>query len=197
MPTSATASTSTRDTILQAAATLFGSLGYHGTGMRQLADAVGIEPASVYSHYRGKDDILYALAMQCADDFLHTLTPIYDSELNTRSKLQAMITAHVQVLVRNLEAAPVFNTEWRHLEPERRLHYARLRDQYEAMFRDVIRQGVQQHLLREMDEKLGALTLLSALNFVPQWYRPDGELNPTELGELMAATLMNGLLKRF
>jgi len=48
-----------------------------------------------------------------------------------------------------------------------------------------------------MDEKFAALTLLSALNFMPQWYRPEGEKSPQELGEILASMLLQGLLKSF
>ncbi|MCE3008508.1 MAG: TetR/AcrR family transcriptional regulator [Bacteroidetes bacterium] len=187
----------TRAVILSVAARLFGEVGYHGAGMRQLADLVGIEPASVYSHFRSKGEILQVLAWQCADDFAATLRPVYESELNTRSKLQRMIELHVEVLIRNLEQAPVFNREWQHLEPEAKAEYARLRDNYEGMYRAVIRQGIAQHLFKPMDEKFAALTLLSALNFMPQWYRPEGEKSPQELGEILASMLLQGLLKSF
>ncbi len=52
---------STRDEILAAAASLFGSQGYTETTTRQIADAVGIKQASLYYHFSDKSQILRSL----------------------------------------------------------------------------------------------------------------------------------------
>lgn len=51
----------TKQEILQAALDLFSAQGYDATSVSQIADAVGIRKATVYSHYAGKQDILNAL----------------------------------------------------------------------------------------------------------------------------------------
>jgi AcrR family transcriptional regulator len=185
----------TRAHIMSAAAKLFSQHGYTATSVRDLAHAVQMEPASLYNHFAGKEDILYALAMRCADDFLQTITPIFESPLETRVKLEAMIVSHAEVLCRNLDSAAIFLREWQHLGPERKQAYAALRAQYEEMFRAVIAQGMAQHLLLDTDPKFATLTVLSALNFMPQWYKPTGEKTPTELGALLARIVLQGLMK--
>jgi AcrR family transcriptional regulator len=52
---------STREEILAAAATLFGTQGYTETTTRQIADAVGIKQASLYYHFPDKSQILRSL----------------------------------------------------------------------------------------------------------------------------------------
>ena len=49
---------STREEILEAALDLFAVNGYEATSISQLADAVGIRKASLYSHFANKQDIL-------------------------------------------------------------------------------------------------------------------------------------------
>ena len=48
----------TREQILEAALDLFAVNGYEATSISQLADAVGIRKASLYSHFANKQDIL-------------------------------------------------------------------------------------------------------------------------------------------
>ena len=48
----------TREEIVEAALELFAVNGYEATSISQLADAVGIRKASLYSHFAGKQDIL-------------------------------------------------------------------------------------------------------------------------------------------
>lgn len=51
----------TKQDILEAALDLFSVQGYEATSISQIADAVGIRKASLYSHFAGKQDILDSL----------------------------------------------------------------------------------------------------------------------------------------
>lgn len=51
----------TKEDILQASLRLFACAGFEATRMREIAAAVGIQPASVYKHFTGKQAILDAI----------------------------------------------------------------------------------------------------------------------------------------
>ena len=189
--------TTRKEHIMEVAASLFSEMGYAGVGMRELAQAVGIESSSLYSHFEKKEDILWEIAIKCAKDFNETVAPIAQSNLHTRKKLYEMILAHVDVTLRNRLAAPIFITEWRTLSEPRRSEYAQMRDDYEKMFRNVIAQGVEENLFRPIDEKFSALTILSALNWTYLWFKPEGELTPNQIGEQLGEMLINGLVRNF
>jgi len=48
----------TKERIFEAAIDLFARKGFDATSMREIAEAVGIKKASMYSHYKSKDEIL-------------------------------------------------------------------------------------------------------------------------------------------
>lgn len=48
----------TKERIFEAAIDLFALKGFDATSMREIAEAVGIKKASLYSHYKSKDEIL-------------------------------------------------------------------------------------------------------------------------------------------
>ena len=50
--------------ILAAASELFAQLGYDKTGMKQIAEKVGVSVGALYSHFPGKEDILRELLME-------------------------------------------------------------------------------------------------------------------------------------
>lgn len=52
---------STRELILEAAHTLILRQGYHGTSIRQVAQAVGITPGAIYNHYKNKEALFVEL----------------------------------------------------------------------------------------------------------------------------------------
>ena len=59
----------TKQEILETALDLFSVQGYEATSMAQIADAVGIRKASLYSHFAGKQEILDALVREVLERY--------------------------------------------------------------------------------------------------------------------------------
>lgn len=57
---------STKERILTAALDLFSQYGYSGTGMREIASAIGIRDSSIYKHFVGKRAIFDAIIDELA-----------------------------------------------------------------------------------------------------------------------------------
>ena len=53
--------TKTRDKIILESLNLFSKKGYEGVSMRDIAAAVGIKGASIYNHFKGKEEIFNAI----------------------------------------------------------------------------------------------------------------------------------------
>lgn len=184
-----------RNLILLEAATLFASKGYPATGMRELAERVGIEPASLYSHFTSKEAILWELALNCAHDFQSSVAPLAQQKASPAERLHQMIVEHVEVTLRNRTSARIFTDEWRQLGADKRNEYAQMRAEYERLFRTVIEEGLATGSFNGFDAKFVTLTVLSALNFTATWYRPDGNLTPHQIGDQLARLLLHGLTR--
>ena len=189
------ATTERKNQILSVAEGLFNEKGYLATSVRDLADALGMEAASLYSHYKSKEEILWTIADRCANEFFDSVTPIANSNLHTQKKLTDMIVAHVCVITANINAAAVFFREWRHIAEPKRSEYAQRRNDYEAIFKRVVRQGIEENLFKNYDEGFSTRTIMSALNWTHTWYRADGELSSEEIGQHLAGILLNGLVR--
>lgn len=188
--------TATRQLEIQTTAEqFFRQKGYLATNMREIADALGVRGASLYSHIGGKEEILWTIANRAADEFFAALEPVVTTSESAPLKLRKAIVAHVGVIAHNLDAAAVYLNEWRHLSPRRRTQFAKRRDEYEAMFRAIIRDGVETGAFAPVDEKFASLVVLSALNWTHQWYKPDGPMTANEVGQATADLLMKGLMK--
>ncbi len=186
---------SRKEQIEQTATALFKARGFSATSMRDLANALGIEAASIYSHIRSKEEILQRVCFRMAREFFEAMDEAKASEASASEKLRKAIEAHVQVLTQNTAASAVFLHEWRHLSEPFHSTFLSLRDKYEESFREIIREGIKAGEFQVPDEKFAVLTILSGLNWIHTWYKPEGKMTPAEIANNLATMLLNGLQK--
>ncbi len=183
--------------VINTAEQLFSQRGYLATSVRDLAQALGMEASSLYSHVKSKEDLLWTIADRSAAEFFRRVRPIAQENTQSKEKLTQMIVVHTSVIAENIDAAAVFLREWKHLSEPRLSEFTLKRTEYEKIFRKVIREGVEENLFRHYDYGFSARTILSAINWTHTWYLPDGELTATQIGENLAEFLLNGLIRNF
>ena len=180
-----------RAELTREAARLFAERGYHGTSIGDLAEALGVQKASLYSHISSKQDLLYATMREGADAFHGGLDAIPD-ELPAPEKIRLALRAHLRVVSDQLEVATVFMREWRYLEGERRDEILAERRRYEERFRALFREGRELGKLRtDLDEGAAALLVLSALNWAYTWLQPGRDTD--ELADRFYALVLDGM----
>src|SRR6476469_1184295 len=179
--------------IEDAASSLFSARGYAATSVRDIARALDLQGGSLYAHISSKEDVLWNIVSRAAERFHAAVRPIANSAETVPVRLRGMVRAHVRVVTDDIEHATVFLHEWRFLGSERRIAIARQRDAYEAYFRAVIAEGMANGEFRLADRKMAGLGILSALNGIAQWYRPDGPLTPDGIASSFADLFLRGL----
>ncbi len=184
-----------REEILKAAGELFGSRGYHATGMRELAQALELRGSSLYAHIEGKEELLWAIVDRAAAAFTAAADEVPD-DLPPAERLERLITAHLRVIFRQLDHAAVFFQDWVHLSTERRREMVARRDEYQQRFRRAVEDGVADGSFQVEDPGVATLIVFSALNFSYQWYDAAGPLDPERLARAYARTLLDGLRSR-
>jgi AcrR family transcriptional regulator len=182
--------------IHRAACQLFRQHGYPGTSVRDIAERVGLLGGSLYAHMAAKDDLLWEIVNAAADRFMTALSRVTTSSLGAMQKLRAAIVAHVDVITSDLDAAAVYTFEWRHLPPERRAAFTQRRDEYEHAFRNLVDEAMHARLISAQSPASATLFILSALNWISTWYRPDGPMTPEDVAKMLADYIFDGLRRR-
>lgn len=183
-----------RAELVAVAARLFSERGYHGTSMQDLGDALGIQRGSLYAHIGSKEELLLDVVDDGADRFLARGEDASHRDGSAADRLRALLIGHVETATQHLEASTVFLNEWRYLSPELRDHVQAKRDRYEEIVRDIIEAGITAGEFRpDADVRFAATLVLSAGNWTYTWYRPGGDLTPTEIGERFAELVTKGL----
>ncbi|AFZ66392.1 TetR/AcrR family transcriptional regulator [Deinococcus peraridilitoris] len=186
-----------KEQIYRAAARLFSEEGYRATSMRDIAGALDMKAGSLYSHIRGKEDLLWEIVSRVADEFDAALAEVRGAPLAPAAKLRRALEAYTAVVARNLEFATVLFQDWRHLPADRRAAIALRRDAVEGVFREIVAQGVQAGVFDpSLNVKLTTVLALSGANWLPNWYRPQGALSPTEVADAFADLLLRGVERR-
>ncbi len=183
-----------RKTILRVAGRLFSQQGYYGTSIRDIAAAIRLHGGSLYAHITSKEELLWEIVDEAAQAFLSSLEPIVHSERSPLEKLRLAVAAHLQVVTERQDAAVVFNHEWKALSPRRRADILARRDAYEALFRQILQEGVEAGIFRaDLNVPLITRFILTALNSVAVWYRPKGPLSPEQIAEAFTDWAVRGL----
>jgi len=181
-PVPAPAMTERKTELLLTAGALFSKWGYHGTTVRDLAKELDVQGGSLYAHISSKEDLLWEIVDRFSTRFL-TMAAAVPTSLGPRERLAALIKGHLETVAAELHFATVFFNEWTCLSDKRRAKIADRRDEYEAMFRKTIEQGVRQRVFRTESPKFAAIYLLSVLNWSYQWLRPTGSLSVGEVAD--------------
>jgi TetR/AcrR family transcriptional regulator, cholesterol catabolism regulator len=184
-----------RRQIEDVASELFRERGYEGTSVRDIARALDIRGASLYAHVTSKEDVLWAIVDRAACAF-ETTAAFADGGTRDRpaaTRLRAFVEAHLGVVTADPEAASVFDREWRHLTGGRRAAIHERRDAYERRLRDLIANGTGDGEFVQVDPVLAAAFLLTSLNAVASWYRPDGARSPAAIADTYADMAVRSL----
>jgi AcrR family transcriptional regulator len=150
----------------------FSTHGYHGTSMRDLARGSGVTVAALYHYFPSKHDILYFLVTRLMDQVLADVrraqTP---AEGDPNAQLVGVVQAHVHFHTSRQRETFIANTELRGLEGAARDHVIGLRDDVEAVFRQIVIDGLDTGEFRSAMHPYEITRAVIAMSMhIAQWY---------------------------
>ena len=188
----------TRQRILDAAAQTLANRGYAGTSLKTIADAIDMQDASLYYHFESKDALVLEVlrvGVVLAESAVNDAVRALGTDPDPIEALRAAIIAHAGAVlgmgdypranVRNFGQFPseIASAQMGHQQ------------RYGNVWRELVQAAMDSGRIRQdLDPSAVRLLILGALNWAPEWYRPDGELPPDRIGEQMAAMIIEGLI---
>ncbi len=188
---------SRRDELLAVAAKLFAARGYHGTRMDDVADAVGLNKATVYHYYASKSLILWDIYKRTAD---FTVGALHDDPTATARETIYHFTRRLLTGIANdLEAAAVYFQEGPYISEwftEEQVTYIRQAEStvYEHV-RDVIDRGIASGEFYDCDSHVLALGYIGMTLGAYRWLRPHGRRTAQEIAVEFSTALLRGLVR--
>lgn len=171
-----------RHHLLVVAARAFHRHGYKGATLKEIAEAAGILPGSIYHYFRSKEDLFSQVHDAGFREINNSLDKVLAQVQDPRQRLEAACTAHLEALVSDdalagFTGSSLFNSETGMLTSR----LIKLRDAYEARFRALI-EAID--LPPHIDRKVFRLALLGALNWTQVWYRR-GRKSPSAIARAL------------
>jgi AcrR family transcriptional regulator len=185
-----------REEILNAAAQVFSQKGFHAASMQDIAEAVNLQKGSLYHHVTSKQEILALLLDQALDLLIERMEAVSVQPLPTAVKLRLAIADYLTTILEKKELSAVLLLEHRSLDPELAARHNLGRDRFEGLWRQLVRQGMQEGVFTCLDPVMTVMAIMGAINWTITWYRPDGPLTPAQIAEQFADLILSGLLTR-
>jgi TetR/AcrR family transcriptional regulator, cholesterol catabolism regulator len=198
-----------RQEILRTAARLFQQRGYDATSMNDVAAALKLSKGGLYHHFQSKDEILFEImnhAMEITQE--RVLAPVRNIT-DPEDRLRALIRRHMEVVLspRDREITVMLH-ENHPLPPALRRRINTRKKDYvhfvENLIAEVQKAEGQKEVQKEaqrvhpvkspVSPRAAAFALLGMINWIYQWYKPEGPLQAQSLIEQFTDLFFEGVL---
>jgi TetR/AcrR family transcriptional regulator, cholesterol catabolism regulator len=181
-----------RQEILRTAARLFQQQGYDGTSMNDVAAALKLSKGGLYHHFQSKDEILFNLMSHAMDITEERVIAPVKAIANPEDRLRALIRLHIGVVLGERDREITVMLHENHpLTPALRKRINARKKDYVHFVENLIaevqnaRGGSNESSSgspkKTVTPRAAAFALLGMINWIYQWYRPEGSLQEESL----------------
>jgi AcrR family transcriptional regulator len=186
---------SRKEIIVEKAANLFKEKGYKAASMRDLAEVVGVEAASLYNHIKSKSELLHVICLDVANRFTNKIDEVEVENIAAKEKLEKLLRFHIREMLNNYEDVIVSDREWKHLSEPYLSNFRHQRRTYRKRFASIIDEGIKKKEFKKIDSSTAVLIILHAVSGIESFHRSKQKISGKELEENMITILINGLAK--
>lgn len=183
-----------RQAVIVEAVRAFGRNGYQNTSLDDIAGKLNVTKPALYYYFKSKNELLYEchnLAMDIGDRAIEHAEAQGGAGLD---KLTRLIEYYIDNLTRELPASGILH-EMSALRPEHLKKILQRRRRFDARMREFVSEGIADGTIRPCDPKLAVFWFMSAINGIPRWFSPDGDLSGAQIAAAFVQFLVSGLQK--
>lgn len=189
-----------RGELVRAAATVFAERGFDNTTLRDVADGLGIDRATLYYYVSSKEELFREVVGAAVLDNTEAVEAIRDSDLPPAEKVRAVVSGLMGSYADNYPYLYVWVREdmARVLtgEEDDGADLADLGRRYQVAVESIVREGIGSgDFVDFADPTVVAFGIIGTLNWTHRWYRP-GRRTPEDIAEVFSHLLLSGLERR-
>ncbi len=172
-----------RQEILRAAARLFQQQGYDATSMNDVAAALRLSKGGLYHHFQSKDEILFNLMSHAMDLTEERVIGPAKQIPDPEERLRTVIRRHIAVVLSERDREITVMLHENHpLSPALRKKINSRKKDYVHFLENLIAEVQRARASKgTVTPRAAAFALLGMINWIYQWYRPNGSLQEESL----------------
>lgn len=186
-----------RELILEKAAGLFAMKGFNGASIADLTEAIQLSKPAIYYYFPTKRSLCDAIILNALSNLVPRTRDNVNRVKDPREQLKVYMTCHANQIAINRNGIITMLSGFDGMtEGESRQLARQLRDEHELFLRKIIKNGIDQGVFIEMDVSMAGRAVLSMLNWMARWYKPDGKLSAQEIAVMYFDILCRGFEAR-
>jgi AcrR family transcriptional regulator len=187
--------TSRRKEIVQAAAHVFRDRGPEAT-LRDVAEALGTDRASLYYYIGSKEELLQEIVSGALASDVAAAEAVQASGASTPDKIRALICSMVTSYATNYPHMSVYIEDLGRIARQDSEWSVGVREQsraYEGIVISILKEGQRDGSLRaDLPVRDCAMALFGMINWMHRWWRPGYESTPDQIAHTFSDVFLGG-----
>jgi AcrR family transcriptional regulator len=175
-----------RERILEEAMKLFYARGFTGTTLDDIAAELGVTKPFIYTHFRGKVELLAALCKPTIEMSLDAVATAAATPGTATERLRMAVEGFTRVVLQRQANIAIYFREEKNLSPEALAEINALRKQFDRLLSGLLAEGIAAGEFDLPDPSLAALALGGMISWAYTWHRPGGRLSIDDMADSMA-----------
>ncbi len=181
--------------ILRNAARIFAEKSYHSTSMRDISRATNVSLAGLYHYCKSKEELLFLIQDNCFGRVLERLEQRLQDVGDPIAKLGIFIENHLSFFAANMAEMKVLSHEAESLRGDLYTHVSTRKDNYTKLARKILREVQETDNSKEpIDLTVATYALFGMMNWIYNWYDPQGKLKVSDLADNVMKLFLNGFM---
>jgi AcrR family transcriptional regulator len=181
-----------KERIRRKAAQLFARNGYHGTGVQELSEAVGLGRGALYHHIGSKESLVEEIVTPPIWEMIAVGEALLAEDLAPEEKVRRLSRAQMRAIAEHLPEWTIFQRDAATLTGPVRRRISGARDRFERVWAAIVAEGVDAGVFRPLDP-VAIKGILGMHNYGYLWIRERGRLTPDEIADVFCDVLLDGL----
>lgn len=182
------------EALLREAVSAFNQKGFYATSLEDIANSMGVTKAALYHYFPSKHALLFEAFKEALRVAFESLEIAQESGGNGLQKLQFAIQRYLEVALGELSRCVILTEEHALLE-EHRAEIIEQRDRYEHALREIVNEGIEDGSIIPCDPKLAIFSIFGAVNWVPKWFKENGDWTNAQLSRAMSQLLCRSIAR--
>lgn len=183
-----------KEEIIQSALSIISEKGYHATTMEDIAAKLLMTKGSVYYYFKDKQDLVYKSHKMLLEQSINNIEQILTEDLSAREKLEKTMIVHIDYLITERTGFTLGARPEQIFEGEQLKDILDLREKYSEYIDSLIIEGMEKGYFQKVDIKIVRNIILGAMNYIIEWYSPNGSKSKEELAKMISNYLLRILI---